>query len=537
MTRGRRRGVRAIVSVVAAVLVAACRPDCTPVRGDARPNVLLVTIDTLRADHLGCYGNPTVRTPAMDRLAAEGALFERSWAQASITVPSHLSILSSLPLAVHGVTRNDAPLVRHVDVLPSAFAHAGYRTAAFVSANHLGPGSFIAPALTDVETYRGPPTVAKPWRAEETNAAVLPWLRGVCREPWFAWVHYFDPHMPYTPPPPYDTMYYSGDPRAAHHAGMTDVALNWFALDMNGIRRRLGHQAADVRALKRDLGLRTRDVKQLILYPVRLATYAPDPAARAALRARLASIATKLRAELPYRDLAAWLTGVRDVRFALARYAGEVTYVDAQLGYLRAALERLGIADRTIVLVTADHGESLGEHGIWFDHFGVYEPSLRVPLIVWAPGRVAPGRRTAAARGIDVAPTLLTLAGLPVPPAMEGRDLLHATGDDPPIVSESQRGFQIALRRGPTKLIRTLDDFFYVDAYARDAGTTELYDLDKDPGEKIDRAATDPADTAALFNAIDTWLTAKHAVATSPAPATPVGPDLERSLRALGYVE
>src|SRR5438132_1219158 len=114
---------------------AACRPDCAPRAGQARTNVVLVTIDTLRADHLGCYGNRTVRTPELDRLAAEGALFERCYAQAHLTLPSHLTILTSLPPAEHGVLDNGWKLRRHVDALPGVFAQAGYRTGAFGAAS------------------------------------------------------------------------------------------------------------------------------------------------------------------------------------------------------------------------------------------------------------------------------------------------------------------------------------------------------------------------------------------------------------------
>ena len=122
------------VIALALVLAGGCRPTCTPPPGDARPNVVLVTVDTLRADHLGCYGSPVVRTPHLDRLAAEGTLFERCYALTHVTVPSHLTILTSLPPAEHGVLTNDKQTARPVEALPALFAHAGYRTAAFVSA-------------------------------------------------------------------------------------------------------------------------------------------------------------------------------------------------------------------------------------------------------------------------------------------------------------------------------------------------------------------------------------------------------------------
>src|SRR5262245_6279617 len=107
-----------------------CAPDCTPPAAETRPNVVLLTIDTLRADHLGAYGSATVRTPHLDRLAADGVLFERAYAQSHITVPSHVSILSSLTVLEHGIADNQAPVARPVVTLPALLRRAGYRTGA-----------------------------------------------------------------------------------------------------------------------------------------------------------------------------------------------------------------------------------------------------------------------------------------------------------------------------------------------------------------------------------------------------------------------
>src|SRR5205823_6368076 len=183
---------------------AACRPSCTPRAGETRPNVVLVTIDTLRAGHLACYGSRTVQTPELDRLASEGARFERCYAQSHLTVPSHLTIFTSLPPAEHGVLDNGWKLRRRVEALPAVFARAGYRTAAFVSAKHVGPEGTLGAALGHLDVYEAPHRIDIPFRAEETNRRFLRWVRGACRGPFFAWIHYWDPHMPYTPPRPFD---------------------------------------------------------------------------------------------------------------------------------------------------------------------------------------------------------------------------------------------------------------------------------------------------------------------------------------------
>jgi hypothetical protein len=242
----------------------------------------------------------------------------------------------------------------------------------------------------------------------------------------------------------------------------------------------------------------SREVRRLVLYPIGLERWAAGPEAEGALRARLGALADFVRRDLPYRrHVAGWLTGVRDLSFPLAEYAGEVSYVDAALGALRAELDRLGLAERTVLVVTADHGESLGEHGIWFDHFGLSDTVLHVPLFVWAPGRVVPARRPEAVRSLDIAPTVLRLAGLPVPPAMRGRDLF-APGEPAPVVADGARGTQAMLRVGRWKLVRTLESFFYVDAFAREVGPDELFDLETDPGEGEDAAAREPTRLRAL---------------------------------------
>jgi arylsulfatase len=520
-----------------ALAAAGCAPDCSRAPGEARPNVVLVTIDTLRADHLGAYGSTTVATPNLDRLAGDGLVFERAYSASDVTIPSHLSLLSSLPVVEHGVVDLASPVARPAQLLPELFQAAGYRTAAFVSAVHLGPtralGQLVAPGVSRFEVPR---RESKPYRAAETNDRLFPWLRGNCRTPFFVWVHYWDPHMPYTPEPPWDTAYYQDDPYALRHTSMSGVQLVWFAYDLDHFRRHLARDAGHVRALKRDLGASSRQVKDLVLYPNLLDRYTSDAATRAALRARIHEIATRIRPGVPFRRLHAdWLTGVRDVRFPLARYAGEVSSTDAEIGRLRAELTRLGISDRTIVVLTADHGESLGEHGIWFEHLGVHDPVVHVPLLVSAPGRVAPGRRPDPVSSLDVAPTVLGLAGLSVPPSMRGRDLLRDAKGSPLVVSEAVRREQVAVVQGRWKLVRTERSLSYTDAYERQAGTVELFDVETDATEVHDLAAEEPGRVAELRAALDAWLDVHRA---PPPPSVPAGKrDTLDDLRALGRIE
>jgi arylsulfatase A-like enzyme len=402
---------------------------------------------------------------------------------------------------------------------------------------HLGPsralGQLLAPGLDHFEVPR---RESKPYLAEQTNGRLEAWLRDNCRAPLFAWVHYWDPHMPYTPEPPWNSAYYHDDPYDTRFTSMEGVRLGWLDHDLSGFRRHLARAAGPVRALKRDLGASSRDVKDLVLYPERRENYATDPAARAALRERIRVIADRIRPGVPLRkNLADWLTGVRDVRFPFAQYAGEVSYVDAQFEQLRAALTRLGIADRTLIVLTADHGESLGEHGIWFNHIGLHDPVTRVPLIVFAPSRVAPGRRSDLVSGLDVAPTILGLAGLPVPSSMRGRDLLHGATDPVPVFTEAVRRSQVSMVQGRWKLVRTEQTIAPVDAFEREGGTLELYDLETDPSEHDDLAGAQPARVHDLVAKLDGWLDAHRAPPPTQTPA--VRKDTQDDLRALGYVE
>jgi arylsulfatase A-like enzyme len=523
------------------VLAAACRPDCTPLGGDPAPIVLLVTIDTLRADHLGSYGSARVQTPNLDRLGAEGVRFANVWSAASITIPSHTSLFLSQPLARHGVVSNQARQAPAGDTVQGLFHSAGYRTAAFVSAYHLGPAMLFGSLLPMLQPFDAPELAAKPRVAADTVDHTLAWLKGACRTRTFAWIHLWDPHMPYTPPSPFDRAYYRGDPRDPRNTSLADVEYDWVLRDVTGMRARLGRHASVIRLLKTRLGIGTRAARRLVLHPNELRQAAPDPHTYALLDAAVFPVYRHLQRTLPFsRHFAGFLEGVRDVEYPRALYAGEVSYVDRELGRLVDTLTAWGLRDRMLVLVTADHGEGLGDHGIYFNHEGLWEPMLRVPLIVWAPGRVAPGVRADPASGLDVAPTLLELARIPFPSSMEGRDLLADGVTVRPVVAEGAARTQIAFIDRGWKLVRTLSGFFVVSAFQRDAGDVELYDLAHDPEERRNVAAIETDRLADLSARLDAWLTAhgrrpdgKDALPAAP-PLTPAERD---RLRALGYVE
>jgi arylsulfatase A-like enzyme len=526
---------RGLVVLLALALATGCRPDCTPAGGTAAPVVLLVTVDTLRADHLG---GPHARTPHADRLATEGVRFTRSYAAANATLPSHASLFTSATLSGHGVTSN------HATTTPAAarptifrqFQAAGYRTAAFVSAYHVGPKMVFGSMLPGLERFAAPERVSKPLHAEQTVDAALAWLKGACRAPAFAWIHIWDPHMPYAPPSPWDRAYYTGDPRAPEHHSLDDAEFDWALHDMSPAGRRLRTAPAVVRTVKRTLGVNSRTAKRLILAPAELRERAPDDATYRRLWATIRPTLSSLHKTLPFnKNVAGMLTGVRDAAYAPAMYAGEVSYVDGELGRLVSTLEDWGLRDRLVVAVTADHGEGHGEHAIHYNHIGLWEEMTRVPLVVWAPGRVAPAVRDDLASGLDVAPTILRLMQLDVPAAMEGHDLLAGAPPRRDVVVETLLDFQVALVDGDWKLVRTLRDYYATTKFYREAGAVELYDLAHDPGERSNLAAAEPERAVAMGARLDAWQAAHAVRADAPAPA--VAPADRERLRALGYVE
>jgi arylsulfatase A-like enzyme/Tfp pilus assembly protein PilF len=386
-----------------------------------------VTIDTLRADHLGCYGYAGAATPVLDALSARGARFATAIAQVPLTTPSHASILTGLTPLRHGVRDNgDYVLPDAIPTLAEAFHDAGYRTAAFVSGFPLDRRFGLARGFDVYDDHlphgddrRRSAYVER--RADLTTAAARSWLEDAPTAPWFLWVHYFDPHSPYEPPP--------------------------------------------------------------------------------ALAAR----------------------------FAGHPYDGEIAFVDAQLGALLGLLETKGRAARTLVLVTADHGESLGEHGEETHGVFVYDATLRVPWIMAGPG-IRPGLVPAVvARGIDVAPTLLDLAGAIPPRApMEGRSLGPAlrggTMPDEPAYAESLFA-RLRLGWAPLHAWRTAR-FKLIDA-----PRPELYALDADGGETRNRSTDEPDVAERMRRDLRAALSARP-----PDAAADSGPDAAERLRALGYL-
>jgi len=343
------RGRAALILLLGAL---ACGAE-SPVAPDA-PNVLLITVDTLRADRLGTYGFPRDASPAVDALAAQGVVFERAISGSSSTAPSHAAIFTSRFTREHSIGHaNGSTRLTGGVTLAEAFREAGYRTAAFVGNVVLGRrvgfdrgfGRYDD-ELPDAEANR---QEIFERTAPGTSQRALAWLAEADDRPFFLWVHYQDPHGPYTPPAEFAARFPPQPRRGERPLPLLD-----------GLAGRGGIPSYQVRE-----------------------------------GARLPSL---------YE----------------ARYAGEVAFADHWIGRLVAAVGAASGDAGVVVALTGDHGESLGEDDRWFLHGTSTAPDqAHVPLILRAPG-LAPARRPEVVHHVDLLPTLLELAGLPVPADARG---------------------------------------------------------------------------------------------------------------------
>lgn len=437
------------------ILALAFLPWGTGCEKPVGPNVLLITIDTSRVDCFGCYGNSEVRTPHVDGLAAAGVQFMRNIATSQCTNPSHSSILTGLYCVQHTVYSNRMALPDQAETLAELLRTAGYTTLAAVSAKHLNPGNSNFgqgfDTFLECEGYE--------MTAGERNELFLERLRRETPAPFFAWVHYFDPHGNYTPPPPYDTLYQIGD-------------------DFSPI----GHR-------------KTMDIKA----PTGQDQIDPD--------------------------------------VAISLYKGEITYLDSEIGRLLDLLDQMGTANNTVVVLVADHGESMTEQGIFFCHAGMYNSVLHIPLIMrWPDGLPAGVRVEALTSNVDILPTLGGLLGLSTrDQGLPGVDLQPAFRDP------DHRIHEAVFSESFKHLIRAVyqDDYKYIKIYSEDWSMQEdrLYEPFRDYQEERDLREVQPERAAQLTELLDAWVERAQQQALPSYGEQEVDAETEEALRALGYVD
>ncbi len=418
-----RYSVTTLASAVCLVLAACSGSDRTPAR--TPPLVLLISVDTLRADHLGAYGNTLGLTPSLDRLAEGGLVFESAWAPSSFTVPSISTILTGRYPEQNLILSNEHALA-NVETLASALKQRGYSTGAVVSnwvlrrSTNLNRGfDEYDDTFDDVEIQRGiPERVAK-----NTTDDALRTLDRLQAAPGhdFLWVHYQDPHGPYTPPPRLLEQYLGAE--LARPGGSRQIEL-LAGDDHSGIGGIPGYQ---------QIG---REQRQ---------------------------------------------------GYYRAAYQAEIRNMDLEVGRLLNGVRERGLLDEAVIVFVADHGESLGENDYWFAHGETLtEPLVHVPLILSLPD-VPPGRRGDVVSLVDLFPTLVRAIGLEPDPDLPGRDLLapDATATDSDVyqatLGAARFAKRFALIRGGKRIVGKLSpDLSYgIESYTSLADTdTDLRDTD-----------------------------------------------------------
>ena len=424
------------------------------------PDVLLITIDTLRTNHLSLYGYELLTSPKLDRLARDSAVFEIAYAPMGATSPAHATLFTSRSPLAHGVVRNGLPLLDEELSLTRILGEHGYRSAAFVSAYPVGHQLGFAQGFDHFDdhfepahaTFRREGQKRESWaglvvegvfdrRGGETARRAREWLEGNAGDaPLFVWVHLFDPHRPYEPPEPFASLFTSPD--------------------QDRLER------------------------------------------------------------------------------ATALYDSELRYTDEQASGVVDAF--LSVAPAGLVVITADHGEGLGDHGNRGHNRDLYDEELRVPLLVHWPGHIPPSRILQPAHLIDVAPTLLGLLGLPRgQSAFDGLDLSpHLRGEAErqperplwlqrpfyPDGRRDQKGYGFGVRSGPWKLIE-----------APDEGRRELYNLEQDPTESRDLSAELPERVAQLSERLEHWR--RGEVEKAGGRHLEVSTEHREALDALGYLD
>jgi arylsulfatase A-like enzyme len=460
-------------------------------------NVILIVIDTLRADHLSCYGYLRQTSPHIDRLAGEGALFEHAIVQKPSTSPSVATILSGTYPFTHGIYTVRDWLPDKVLTLPEILRTRGMRTGGVVTNVNLSRAFNFQQGFDDyfeVGTTEGPSDSAP------ATKAALDWIDQVKDGPFFLYLHYLDPHAPYAPPPPFRGTF-AGDAWSDLYHG-------------------------------------------------------PEP-----------PIGPTYLGEIHKESVIE--NGSRDVDLYVQRYDEEILYVDSAIGRLFERLRVLGLDESTLVILTSDHGESLGEHQFFFGHGHVpFEDNVRVPLLVWYPPGVAGGQRVGTiVESVSIVPTVLDALRVDYPVKFEGpslwRHLPPGAPDGDAVafieVRKTKDTLMNSIRTPRWKLIhnpagidlardplrvRTLLDERRLERLwwaAHDGPAVkrvwELYDLQAGPGELHDLARERPEVARALWEPLAAW------IALGPAERVSRRVRLEDlssaevdKLRSLGYV-
>jgi arylsulfatase A-like enzyme len=458
---------------------------------EGRPNIILVTLDTVRADHMGLYGYGRQNTPNLQALAKESVLYENFIAAAPVTLSSHASIFTGLYPQSHGAYTVyptyplGRPLPEGIPTMASMLSAGGYRTMA-VAANRYylrpewgtthgfqyaylaDPVLIVSPSreyllrnpMRRILTMEGAPQAldARTITAEDVNSHAYRLLdaTGGDGAPFFLFLNYTDAHAPYLPPPPFDSMYPGRNP------GFTGSDYVHLTEDVNN------------GAVELDVASRNHLISQ---------------------------------------------------------YDGAIAYLDCKLGELIAYLKRKGLYNRTLIAITSDHGEAFGARKLIGHDVSVYQNQIQVPLLIKYPGQTEPRRVDALASQVDLLPTVLEAARLTIPSTLEGVSLTRAEAmKDRRVVAEYHNSALNATPRfmhdsyalffGPWKMIYST------------SGKRELYNLAADPAEQKNLYEPGSKTAAAMKEELKAW---SRNVAPRYLNAAPAAEESAKQLESLGY--
>lgn len=396
-----------------------------------KPNLLLLGIDSLRADHMSLYGYHRLTTPHMDKLAQEGTVFEYAFSPSIPTTSGYASMLTGLDCFGTNVValRHQGAIADNVVTLAEVLKNEGYNTTCVGFEGNPASRGFDKylhfSGWSSFEEGRSP-------KAENLNDVAIPELEYLAKDgkPFFLFLRHMDPHSPYLPPGPFERIFYGGDELDPNNDSLESV------------------------------------------YEFK-----------------------------PFADyFKSWFPpGCTDKEYVIAQYDGAIAYMDACIQNIFAKLEILGIEENTLVVITSDHGETLHDHECWYDHHGLYDCTLRVPLVFRYPGKVPAGKRYSDYCQLkDAMPTILELMGIEHNLKFNGRSLVSlmiskCREPEPEFyITECTWMRKHGWRTPEWKLIHALEPDFHFKP------KVELYNLIKDPGENCNVADEEPEVVAML---------------------------------------
>jgi len=406
-----------------------------------KKNVVLIHIDTLRYDHLGCYGYKRATSPNIDKIAEEGVLFSKAYSTDVPTIPYYTSMFTGMRGTTTGVVW-DEDLSPRIPLFTRALAANGIKTAA-VSTLSLWKPWFVKDFHVFMNPVAGQLQRIQQVDAEEINSFAIHYIKENRKNSFFLWLHYWDPHTFYWPPEQYRSLF-----QEDKWAPPNYIEMDWSQTQ---------HLPSEIKKLWEE------KCRYGFIY---LGVSSPS------------EIEEFWRKEVPEKKL------MYDLLVNL--YDGEISYVDKCIGDLMLTLENLGLEEKTMVIITSDHGESQGEHDDIFNHVDVYEPTVHVPLILKAPSDLPSGKTNDnLVQNIDLVPTIFDFLGVKKPSSLEGKNLLPNLTEESsnPIrkVVFSDTGLAQCERMiydGKWKLIETIHEGVW-----KKPANPELYNLEKDPLE------------------------------------------------------